>query len=75
MLSRTSRARPIASPRPRAADVTVTGKNGAGANFTRTVNSVAITDNILTLGLTAALPNAGTRAGRLRGAAHGPGAA
>ncbi len=38
----------------------ISGKNGNGANYTRTVSSVAITDNLLTLGLTAALPNAGT---------------
>ena len=45
---------------PVASRFTITGRNGAGANFTRTVNSVSITDNILILGLTAALPNAGT---------------
>src|SRR6185312_4545628 len=39
---------------------TVSGKNGAGANFTRAVSSVQVSDNVLILNLAAALPAAGT---------------
>jgi hypothetical protein len=45
---------------PVASRFSVTGKNGAGANFNRPVTGVQISDNILILSFTAALPNAGT---------------
>ena len=38
----------------------MSGKNGAGANFTRAVSSVQVSDNVLILNLAAALPAAGT---------------